>query len=201
LTLSRCVLTKEHVFFALKQFCVGIVAREAHDVSAYDDKSDDDKSDDDTNVEGERDKQLGSHSGGDFHLHCYLHTRSKYLISDVRELVEVNLIGGETYKGSIHITTLRSTRNWFKCITKNDFEPTHCGVDTANFSYNYHMHKYVRENTQFDALHPFILAWSILCITSNISFTLTFYCLLNFALNSLHVHKLMSLSIAIGYIV
>jgi hypothetical protein len=70
LTLSRCVLTKEQVYLALREFCVGIVdAKEAHDVSSYDDKSVDD-----SDFEGERDNQLGAHSGGDFHLHCYLHT-------------------------------------------------------------------------------------------------------------------------------
>lgn len=133
LTLARTSLTKTHVFYALEEFCQSICVSEEQHSEEF---------------EG------GLHRST--HFHCYLQLHKPSRIVELRGLVGTNLFGDEEENWeSIHLSTLRNPKHWIKYITKEDTHPTFKNMDTGLFHQAYKIHKFERENKEFDTMHPF----------------------------------------------
>lgn len=133
LTLARSSLTKAHVYFAMEEFCESLcVSEELHS------------------------EEMGSGVLRAKHFHCYLQLYTPARIVELRGLVGVNLYGDEMETwDSIHLSTLRNSKHWIKYITKEDTHPMYKNLDTGLFHQAYKIHKFIRDNEEFDTLHPF----------------------------------------------
>lgn len=133
LTLARSSLCKTHVYLAMEEFCESLcVSQEQH------------------SEEGDVFVQRSQH------FHCYLQLYQPSRIVDLRGVVGLNLFGDEeqTWE-SIHLSTLRNSKHWIKYITKEDPFPMFKNMDSGMFHQSYKIHKYIRENEEFDNMHPF----------------------------------------------
>ena len=124
-TLSQSTLDKYHVFYSLQEYCDEIVVAQE------------------------------DHTSGGRHYHCYIHTRDRQKIKELREWLADLLFFGQQAE-SIHIDALRNKRHWIKYCTKEDADPLYDGVDPGTFHQSYKIYEFCRSNEVFNPLAPFI---------------------------------------------
>lgn len=134
LTLSNCFLDKLHIYYALEELCNGIIVSQERHTGC----------------------PLFPEQHAGFHFHCYLNTIDAWKYEALRDVISSNLESETSYKGSIHISSLRNRKHWIKYITKEDTSPAWRGVDTGDFHFAWKYYTYVNGDDRFNAMDSFV---------------------------------------------